>query len=134
MKILITNTEVAVILANWTDLDRAGIEFDKKVRDLLGTRFSDEVKAFVKKSNEEKMAKVMYFLTTPGSEIKRGPVTITEVKKGIVITVEPNYVSEFMEIYLTSIIPMFGPMYDLVVASKNMTDKLKALDKKFATK
>ena len=36
-----------------------------------------------------------------------------------------------MEIYLTSIIPMLNPMYDLVVASKAMADKLNALDKKF---
>ena len=134
MQILISDSEVAVILANWTALDQAGIEFDKKVRDLQGTKFSDEVKDFVKKSNEEKMAKVMSFLTTPDSEIKSGPLTVTKVKNGVGITIDSCFVSEFMEIYLTSIIPMFNPMYDLVVASKNMTDKLKALNKKFATK
>lgn len=134
MQILISNSEVAVLVANWTALDQAGMEFEKKVNKLNKSKIPNEVKKFMKKSKEEKTAKVMKFLTTPDSEIKAGPVTFTKVNKGVGITIDSTYVTEFIEIYLTSIIPMFNPMYDLLVACKDMENKLKALDKKFETK
>ena len=130
MQILISNSEVAVIATNWTALNAAGMEFDKKIAASQNKTLSEER---IKESKDFDI-KFLEFISTQGKEIKRGPVTITKVEKGISITVEPNYVSEFMEIYLTSIIPMFGPMYDLVVASKAMTDKLKEAEKKYKTK
>ncbi len=128
MQILISNSEVAVIVANWSALNAAGMEFDKKIAASQNkTLFEKRIK-----DSKDFDIKFLEFISTQGKEIKRGPVTITKVEKGIGITVEPKYVSEFMEIYLTSIIPMLNPMYDLVVASKAMADKLNALDKKFA--
>lgn len=128
MQILISNSEVAVIVTNWTALNTAVMEFDKKIAASQNKTLSEKR---IKESKDFD-SKLLEFISTQGKEIKRGPVTITKVDKGISITVEPKYVSEFMEIYLTSIIPMLNPMYDLVVASKAMTDKLNALDKKFA--
>ena len=130
MQILISNSEVAVIVTNWTALKAAGMEFDKKIAASQNKTLSEKR---IKESKDFDI-KFLEFISTQGKEIKRGPVTITKVDKGIGITVEPKYVSEFMEIYLTSIIPMLNPMYDLVVASKAMTDKLNSLDKKFETK
>lgn len=128
MQILISNSEVAVIVTNWTALNTAVMEFDKKIAASQNKTLSEKRI----KESKDFGSKLLEFISTQGKEIKRGPVTITKVDKGIGITVEPKYVSEFMEIYLTSIIPMLNPMYDLVVASKAMTDKLNALDKKFA--
>ena len=112
MQILISNSEVAVIVANWSALNAAGMEFDKKIA-------ASQNKTLSEKRIKDFDIKFLEFISTQGKEIKRGPVTITKVEKGIGITVEPKYVSEFMEIYLTSIIPMLNPI-------KAMTDKLNA--------
>lgn len=122
MKILISNAELAVVLTNWPALDAAGKEFEKKIAAKMK---HDEAQA------PKEDLDFFKFITTQEAEIKAGPITATRVATGVGITIDPMYVSEFMEVYMTSIIPMFNPMYDLICASKDMTDKLQALDTKF---
>lgn len=122
MKILISNAELAVVITNWSALDAAGKEFEKKIAAKMKHPEAQATKETID---------FLKFVTTQNAEIKAGPVTITRVEKGIGITVDPAYVSEFMEVYMTSIIPMFNPMYDLICASKDMTDKLQAVEAKY---
>ena len=126
MKILLTNLEISTLITNYSEVENADI--------LLQEEFSAKVTPEQTKHRKEVAVKIMTFLATPGNEYKDGPMTLTKVKNGVGIEIAEEYVVEFLDIYMSSIIPMLRPMRQLVEASKNMTAQLKALEKKFENK
>lgn len=130
MKILLTNAEVSTIITNYTEVESAAAIVDEANASNSGK----VVDPSVSQRRKDFSNKVLSFLITPESEIITGPVVITKVKNGIGIEVKEDYVIEFMEIYLSSIIPLLKPVNDILIATKVMNQKFAELDQKFSTK